>query len=290
MLDRDDLVAGDDVFFSATGITDGDVLQGVRYPSAGGATTESLVMRSRSGTVRRIRATHDRAKLRAVGGDRFSGDARGMSPQRLGCCRPRCAGGAQRLALIVKKVNSAISATRLRRVRRSAPHPFRAPRLRHGDHSNVVIGRRVTIYQNVTIAVRAATGSPHRIVIGDDVTIGANSVVISPNEGSLHIGRGARIGAGAVVVKDVPAGATVISAPARVLLDADGESEDQVAESEERIVSGEEREGEQPTVDRDRDQRRSESRPTRDSARSRLASDRRKPWVTMTWIGDWVAS
>lgn len=69
ILDRDDLVSGDDVFFSATGITDGDVLQGVRYPSAGGATTESLVTRSRSGTVRRIRATHDRAKLRALGGD-----------------------------------------------------------------------------------------------------------------------------------------------------------------------------------------------------------------------------
>jgi fructose-1,6-bisphosphatase II len=68
ILDRDDLVAGDDVFFSATGITDGDVLQGVRYPSAGGATTESLVTRSRSGTVRRIRATHDRAKLRALDG------------------------------------------------------------------------------------------------------------------------------------------------------------------------------------------------------------------------------
>ncbi len=45
VLDRDDLVAGEDVFFSATGITDGDVLQGVRYPSAGGATTESLVTR-----------------------------------------------------------------------------------------------------------------------------------------------------------------------------------------------------------------------------------------------------
>ncbi len=72
VLDRDDLVAGDDVFFSATGITDGDVLQGVRYPSAGGATTESLVTRSRSGTVRRIRATHDREKLRALdSGGRF---------------------------------------------------------------------------------------------------------------------------------------------------------------------------------------------------------------------------
>jgi fructose-1,6-bisphosphatase II len=66
VLDRDDLVAGDDVFFSATGITDGDMLQGVRYPSAGGASTESLVTRSRSGTIRRIKATHDRAKLAAL--------------------------------------------------------------------------------------------------------------------------------------------------------------------------------------------------------------------------------
>jgi fructose-1,6-bisphosphatase II len=72
VLDRDDLVAGEDVFFSATGITDGDVLQGVRYPHAGGASTESLVTRSRSGTIRRIGAIHDRAKLRAVGGARSS--------------------------------------------------------------------------------------------------------------------------------------------------------------------------------------------------------------------------
>jgi fructose-1,6-bisphosphatase II len=71
VLTRDDLVAGEDVFFSATGITDGDVLQGVRYPSAGGATTESLVTRSRSGTIRRIVATHDRAKLREFGGGRY---------------------------------------------------------------------------------------------------------------------------------------------------------------------------------------------------------------------------
>jgi len=47
-----------------------DVLQGVRYRGAG-ASTESLVMRSRSGTVRRIQATHDRAKLRAVIGERY---------------------------------------------------------------------------------------------------------------------------------------------------------------------------------------------------------------------------
>jgi len=61
----EDLVAGDDCFFSATGVTDGDVLQGVRYQGATGATTESLVMRSRSGTVRRIHARHDREKLRS---------------------------------------------------------------------------------------------------------------------------------------------------------------------------------------------------------------------------------
>ena len=65
VLDCNDLVAGDDCFFSATGITDGDVLQGVRYQGATGATTESLVMRSRSGTVRRIHARHDRVKLRS---------------------------------------------------------------------------------------------------------------------------------------------------------------------------------------------------------------------------------
>jgi fructose-1,6-bisphosphatase II len=67
VLTTDDLVAGDDAFFSATGVTDGDVLQGVRYQGDRGASTESLVMRSRSGTVRRISARHDRAKMRAMG-------------------------------------------------------------------------------------------------------------------------------------------------------------------------------------------------------------------------------
>jgi len=65
----DDLVTSDDCFFSATGVTDGDVLQGVRYggpPARRSASTESLVMRSRSGTVRRISARHDRAKLRQL--------------------------------------------------------------------------------------------------------------------------------------------------------------------------------------------------------------------------------
>jgi fructose-1,6-bisphosphatase II len=67
ILTCDDLVQGENAFFSATGVTDGDVLQGVRYQGDRGATTESLVMRSRSGTVRRIHARHDRAKMRAMG-------------------------------------------------------------------------------------------------------------------------------------------------------------------------------------------------------------------------------
>jgi fructose-1,6-bisphosphatase II len=68
VLNSDDLVSGQDCFFSATGVTDDDVLDGVRYRGPGGATTESLVMRSRSGTVRRISAIHDRAKMRELMG------------------------------------------------------------------------------------------------------------------------------------------------------------------------------------------------------------------------------
>jgi len=67
----DRLVSGDDVFFAATGVTDGDLLQGVRYRDGAEATTESLVMRSRSGTVRRVTATHNRVKLRALTGERY---------------------------------------------------------------------------------------------------------------------------------------------------------------------------------------------------------------------------
>ena len=61
-LTLDDLVAGDDTFFAATGITDGELLQGVRY-DAKGATTESLVMRSHSGTVRLIKGRHRLDKI-----------------------------------------------------------------------------------------------------------------------------------------------------------------------------------------------------------------------------------
>jgi fructose-1,6-bisphosphatase II len=61
----EDLVKGDDVFFAATGVTGGDLLQGVEY-TAGGAVSESLVMRSRSGTIRRIRTEHHWRKLQGL--------------------------------------------------------------------------------------------------------------------------------------------------------------------------------------------------------------------------------
>ena len=67
VLTHDDLVAGEDVFVAATGVTDGALLRGVRYTREG-AVTDSLVMRSRSGTVRRVEAQHAFEKL-----SRFSG-------------------------------------------------------------------------------------------------------------------------------------------------------------------------------------------------------------------------
>ncbi len=62
VLTTDDLVSGEDVFFAATGLTDGDLLRGVRYRQRS-AITQSIVMRSRSGTVRTIDAVHRREKL-----------------------------------------------------------------------------------------------------------------------------------------------------------------------------------------------------------------------------------
>ncbi|MER7566058.1 class II fructose-bisphosphatase [Streptomyces sp. NPDC048523] len=64
VLTTDDLVSGENVFFVATGITDGELLRGVRYRSET-ATTDSIVMRSKSGTVRRIDSEHRLSKLRA---------------------------------------------------------------------------------------------------------------------------------------------------------------------------------------------------------------------------------
>jgi len=70
ILTTDTLVTGDDCFFVATGITDGELVRGVRY-RAGGAVTQSLVMRSRSGTIRTITSEHQLSKLRGFSAINF---------------------------------------------------------------------------------------------------------------------------------------------------------------------------------------------------------------------------
>ena len=71
VLHTNNLVSGEDVFVAATGVTTGSLLQGVRY-TQGGATTDSIVMRSRSGTVRRVVAQQSLAKLSALTGFEYT--------------------------------------------------------------------------------------------------------------------------------------------------------------------------------------------------------------------------
>ena len=75
VLQLNDLVAGDNVFFAATGITDGELLEGVRFLGENRCRTESLVMRSYSGTIRYVQAEHSLAKLRQRGEEAGDGAA-----------------------------------------------------------------------------------------------------------------------------------------------------------------------------------------------------------------------
>jgi len=70
ILTMDDLVSSEDVFFAATGITDGELLDGVRY-FGHGARTDSLVVRGETGTVRQIIATHSLDKLKGLGAVKY---------------------------------------------------------------------------------------------------------------------------------------------------------------------------------------------------------------------------
>ncbi len=72
VLTTDELVKGDNCFFVATGITDGELLRGIRY-RGGGCTTQSLVMRSKSGTIRTIDAVHPMRKLEQLSGGLLNG-------------------------------------------------------------------------------------------------------------------------------------------------------------------------------------------------------------------------
>jgi fructose-1,6-bisphosphatase II len=79
ILSTEDLVSGENVFFCATGVTDGDLLKGVQY-YGGGCTTQSIVMRSKSGTVRMIEAYHRLSKLNEYSSIDFTGDSSAFQP------------------------------------------------------------------------------------------------------------------------------------------------------------------------------------------------------------------
>ena len=72
-----DLVSNDNVYFAATGVTDGELMRGVRY-RAGGAQTQSIVMRGKSGTIRLVDSWHSLTKLRAYSSIDFDGPGTGL--------------------------------------------------------------------------------------------------------------------------------------------------------------------------------------------------------------------
>lgn len=74
------------------------------------------------------------------------------------------------------------------------------------------IGRNVTILQNVTIGARSQA-EPGGANVGNDVFLSAGAVLL----GNISIGEGASVGANSVVMKDIPAGAVAVGAPARIL-------------------------------------------------------------------------
>ncbi|HEY1832807.1 MAG TPA: DapH/DapD/GlmU-related protein [Solirubrobacteraceae bacterium] len=121
--------------------------------------------------------------------------------------------GHPRLARVLKNLNSMLYHNSL------PPEVQLSPDVRLGHHGvgtvlhpKIVIGERVKIFQNVTMAVRPPN-APQQIVIEDGVVVGANAVIMTPRNRSIRIGEGARVGAGAVVTKDVPARMIAISPP-----------------------------------------------------------------------------
>jgi len=84
-------------------------------------------------------------------------------------------------------------------------------------HPQVEVGDNCRIYHHVTLAAESGIGSPHKIVLGHRVTIGAHAIVVARSNESLTIGDDAMVGAGAVVTKNIPAGEIWAGNPARFL-------------------------------------------------------------------------
>jgi serine O-acetyltransferase len=133
--------------------------------------------------------------------------------------------GRWRLAFAVKQLNTILYHNSL------SPRAIVSSDIALGHYShgivvngNVEIGEHVKIWHNVTLTAgrrprgSGGDGPPSRIVIERGVKLGTNAVVIAPRGQCLRIGRGARVGAGAIVTRDVPARATVVGPSARILL------------------------------------------------------------------------
>lgn len=89
-------------------------------------------------------------------------------------------------------------------------------------HPQVTIGKNVVLFHQTALAAETWIGSPHRIIIEDNVYIGVGAIVLGNNTSSLRIGRDAKIGAGAVVVRDIEPGQVVVATPARAVARAAG--------------------------------------------------------------------
>jgi serine O-acetyltransferase len=85
------------------------------------------------------------------------------------------------------------------------------------SHPQVEIGDNCRIYHHVTLAAETWLGSPFKIIIGNNVTIGAHTIVVARQNSTLTIGDGSYIGAGSVLTKDVPPFEMWAGNPARKL-------------------------------------------------------------------------
>jgi len=86
-------------------------------------------------------------------------------------------------------------------------------------HPQLTIGDNCRIFHHVSLAAESPIGSSHRIVLGKNVVIGAHSIVVARRESSLQIGEGSILGAGSVLISDIPPYEIWAGNPARKIKD-----------------------------------------------------------------------